>query len=117
MDKGIWWAVGGGGFALVLTASTVNAQDTVRLRGTIERVEGPVYVVKSRDGNELKVTLADNGGVTAIVKAPLSDIKKGSFVGVTAMPQIDGSHRAIEVHICPERMRGPGAGDRPRVLM
>jgi len=117
MHKTICWALGAAGFALVLTASTVNAQDTLRLRGTIERVEGPVYVVKSRDGNELKVTLADNGGVTAIVKAPRSDIKKGSFVGVTAMPQIDGSHRAIEVHIFPEAMRGTGEGDRPWDLM
>lgn len=105
------------GFALFLTASTVSAQDTIRLRGTIERVEGPVYVVKSHDGNELKVTLADNGGVTAIVKASLSDIKEGSFVGVTAMPQPDGSRRAIEVHIFPEAMRGTGEGDRPWDLM
>ena len=61
---------------LVLTASVANAQ--VRVRGTIDRVEGPVYIVKARDGSELKVSLADNGGVTAIVKASLSDIKQGS---------------------------------------
>jgi hypothetical protein len=35
-----------------------------------------------------------------------SDIKQGSFVGVTAMPQADGSQRALEVHIFPEAMRG-----------
>src|SRR5438876_10330298 len=75
MHKTIWRALGAAGFALVLTASTVNAQDTVRVRGTIDPVEGPVYIVKSRDGSELKVSLADNGGVTAIVKASLSDIK------------------------------------------
>jgi hypothetical protein len=33
---------------------------TLRIRGTIERIEGPVYVVKNRDGTELKLTLTDN---------------------------------------------------------
>jgi hypothetical protein len=93
--------------------SVVYAQDTVRVRGTIDRVEGPAYVVKSRDGSELKVSLADNGGVTAVVRASLSDIKKGSFVGVASMPQADGGQRALEVLIFPEAMRGVGEGHYP----
>jgi hypothetical protein len=113
MHKTIRRTLGLVGFALVLTASAVNAQDTVRVRGTIDRVEGPVYIVKSRDGSELKVSLADNGGVTAIVKASLSDIKQGSFVGVAGMPQADGSQKAIEVLIFPEAMRGTGEGHYP----
>jgi len=102
-----------GGFALVFAASTTWAQDTVRVRGTIERVEGQTLVVKSREGAELKVVLADNALVVAIVKASLSDIKRGSFVGVTGMPQADGSQKAVEVHIFPEAMRGTGEGHRP----
>jgi hypothetical protein len=102
-----------GGFALVFAASTTWAQDTVRVRGTIERVEGQTLVVKSRDGAELKVVLADNALVVALVKASLSDIKQGSFVGVTGMPQADGSQKAVEVHIFPEAMRGTGEGHRP----
>jgi hypothetical protein len=102
-----------GGFALVLAASTTWAQDTVRVRGTIERVEGQTLVVKSRDGAELKVVLPDNALIVAIVKASLSDIKQGSFVGVTGMPQADGSQKAVEVHIFPEAMRGTGEGHRP----
>ena len=94
---------------LALVASA-GAQDTMRVRGTIERVEGPVYVVKSRDGAELKVALADNALVVAIVKASLADIKPGQFVGSTGMPQPDGSQKAIEVHIFPEAMRGTGEG-------
>jgi hypothetical protein len=115
-------AVGALGFALAFSFSTANAQDTVRVRGTIDRVEGPVYVVKARDGGELKVALADNGGVTAIVKAALADIKPGSFVGVASMPQTDGSLRALEVLIFPEAMRGVGEGHyawdlRPQSMM
>jgi len=93
--------------------SVAYAQDTVRVRGTIDRVEGPIYVVKSRDGAELKVALAENGIVVAIVKASLADIKPGLFVGSTAMPQPDGSQKAIEVHIFPEAMRGTGEGHYP----
>ena len=98
---------------LVFATSTSSAQETVRVRGTIERIEGQTLMVKSRDGAELKVTLADNTLVVAIVKASLSDIKPGSFVGVTGMPQSDGSQKAIEVHIFPEAMRGTGEGHYP----
>jgi hypothetical protein len=93
--------------------SVASAQDTVRVRGTIDRVEGPIYVVKARDSAELKVTLAENGIVVAIVKASLADIKPGLFVGSTGMPQPDGSQKAIEVHIFPEAMRGTGEGHYP----
>jgi hypothetical protein len=70
-------------------------------------------VVKSRDGAELKVVLPDNALIVAIVKASLSDIRQGSFVGVTGMPQADGSQKAVEVHIFPEAMRGTGEGHYP----
>jgi len=98
------------GLAAAILASSAWAQDTVRVRGTIERVDGPVYVVKARDGSEVKVTLADKALVVAIVKATLADIKPGTFVGVTGMPQTDGSQKAVEVHIFPEAMRGTGEG-------
>jgi Domain of unknown function (DUF5666) len=98
---------------VLFLATAANAQSPIRVRGTIERVDGPTYVVKARDGTEFKVTLADNAQVTALTKASLSDIKQGSFVGVTAMPQTDGSQRAVEVHIFPEAMRGAGEGHRP----
>jgi hypothetical protein len=103
---------GAAAFALALTASAW-AQDTMRVRGAIERVDGNTIVVKSRDGTELKVALANNALIVAIVKASLADIKQGSFVGVTGMPQADGSQRAIEVHIFPESMRGTGEGHYP----
>jgi hypothetical protein len=102
-------------FAAALAAPAVWAQEspTVRVRGIIERVDGPAYVVKARDGAELKVTLADKPQIAGIVKASLSDIKQGSFVGVTAMPKADGTLSAVEVHIFPESMRGTGEGHYP----
>jgi hypothetical protein len=98
---------------VVAFGSVAGAQDTVRVRGTIERLDGPVYVVRARDGAELKISLADNGMVVALVKATLADIKPGMFVGSTGMPQPDGSQKAIEVHIFPEAMRGTGEGHYP----
>lgn len=99
--------------AVTAFASGAMAQDTVRVRGAVERVDGGTYVIKSRDGAELKVTLADNALIVAIIKASLSDIKPGMFIGATGMPQIDGSQKAVEVHIFPEAMRGTGEGHYP----
>jgi hypothetical protein len=113
MQKAIGRTLGLAALVLAALGCAANAQDTVRVRGTIERVEGPVYVVKARDGAELKITLMDNGIVVAIVKASLADIKPGLFVGSTGMPQPDGSQKAIEVHIFPEAMRGTGEGHYP----
>jgi hypothetical protein len=113
MQKAMGRTLGLAALVLAALGCTANAQDTVRVRGTIERVEGPVYVVKARDGAELKITLMDNGIVVAIVKASLADIKPGLFVGSTGMPQPDGSQKAIEVHIFPEAMRGTGEGHYP----
>jgi hypothetical protein len=103
------------GLTAILAVPMASAQDAppVRVRGTIERVDGPIYVVKARDGAELKLTVADKPSIATLVKASFSDIKQGSFVGVTSMPQADGSLSALEVHIFPEAMRGTGEGHYP----
>jgi len=100
--------------ALLLAAAPVAvAQEaSVRVRGTIERVDGDTYVVKARNGSEHKVKLADNAMIVALTKASLADIKQGSYVGVSGMPQPDGSQKALEVHIFPDAMRGTGEGHR-----
>jgi hypothetical protein len=104
------------GFALLLATSATFAQQPppVRVRGTVEAVDGGVLTVKSRDGKTTyKVKLTDNAAVRGIVKAPLTDIKTNSYIGVTGMPQADGSQKAVEIHIFPEPMRGVGEGHRP----
>ena len=113
--------LGGVGRALVplalgvaLVASTAWAQNaTVRVRGTIERVEDGVYIVKSRDGAELKLKLAAGGGVVAVVPAKLADIKQGKYIGVTGMPMADGSQKAIGIHIFLDAQRGLAEGHQP----
>ena len=113
--------LGGVGRALVplalgvaLVASTAWAQNaTVRVRGTIERVQDGVYIVKSRDGAELKLKLAAGGGVVAVVPAKLADIKQGKYIGVTGMPMADGSQKAIGIHIFLDAQRGLAEGHQP----
>jgi len=97
-------------FALVCVALPASAQETVRIRGTIESIDGPAFVVRNRDGAELKLTVTDKPLFVAIVKATTADIKPGMFVGSTGVTQEDGSQKAIEVHIFPESMRGTGEG-------
>jgi len=92
----------------VATAATASAQATkpVHLRGTIEKVDGNVLTVKARDGSATTVKLADNPRITALTKAQLTDIKEGSFIGVTAMPQPDGTQKAIGLHIFMDAQKG-----------
>jgi hypothetical protein len=86
---------------------------TMRVRGTIESVDGAMLMVKSREGADLKVRLADNVVVTGIAKTELSEIKQGSYIGVSAMPEPDGTQKALAVHILPEAQRGAAEGFRP----
>jgi uncharacterized protein (DUF2147 family) len=110
MHRMIWPALTAFSFALICAAPPASAQETMRLRATIEKVDGPVYVVKNRDGAEMKLTVTDPPLYVAIVKSTMADIKPGMFVGATGMTQPDGTQKAIEVHIFPESMRGTGEG-------
>ena len=110
MSRTIQWRLAVASFALIGLTFSASAEDTVRIRGTIESVDGPVYLIKNRDGAELKLTVTDNPLFVAIVKSTMADIKPGMFVGATGMTQADGSQKAIEVHIFPESMRGTGEG-------
>jgi hypothetical protein len=83
------------------------------VRATLENVSVPMLTAKSRDGAEMKIKLADNAPVNEVVKASLADIKADSYIAVTAMPQPDGTQKAVAILIFPEAMRGVGEGHRP----
>lgn len=108
-------ALSAAAFALLFVASMSFAQQPpqVRVRGTVEAVDGSMLTVKSRDGQTTyHIKLADNAAVRGIIKASLTDIKDNSFIGVTGMPQADNSQKAVEIHIFPDALRG-GSVDRP----
>jgi hypothetical protein len=104
------------GALLAASVGLVSAQQaqTQRVMGTIESVNGQALSVKTRDGN-VTVNVTPNVAVFGVVKAAVSDVKPGAFIGVGAMPQPDGSQKAIRVMIFAETQRGTGEGHRPWV--
>ena len=105
-------------FVIAATAALAQAPaDTVRVRGTVQSVDGSMLTVKSRDGADLKIKLADNAVIRTVTGKTVADVKQGLFVGITAMPQPDGTQKAVEIHIFPEAARGTGEGHRPWDLM
>jgi outer membrane lipoprotein SlyB len=98
--------------AVTMTATSALAQQTQRVRGTIEKVDGNTLLIKSSDGAPITLTLADNALIVGVVKATIADIKEGSYIGSGALPQPDGTQKAIEVHIFAESQRGTGDGHR-----
>jgi hypothetical protein len=95
------------------SAAWAQQPPTLRIRGTIEAVDGSLLTVKSREGSEIKVHVADHPAVFGVARAALSEIKQGSYIGVSAMPEPDGTQKALAVHIFPENQRGAAEGFRP----
>jgi len=102
------------GLMLALPAS---AQTPARIRGAIASLDGQILTVKTREGPEVKIKLADNYAVTAVVPISMDQVKPGSFIGSAAMKQADGSMKAVEVLVFPEAMRGANEGHYPWDLM
>jgi hypothetical protein len=86
---------------------TQAAPPPVRVRATIGSVDGATLTAKARDGAQLKIKVADNAPVNEVVKAPLSDIKEGSYLAITATPQPDGSQKAMAILIFPPNVHPP----------
>lgn len=101
--------------ALVAFAQPIFAQDASRttVRGTITEVSGDTLKVHTASGSDVSAILTPKTAVRGVALAKVSDIKPGSFVGTAAIPQPDGSQKALEIHVFPESMRGSGEGFRP----
>ncbi len=100
-------------FVAAIAVTAASAQQTQRVRGTIEKVDGNTLVIKSAPGGApVTLTLGDNAVVVGVLKATVADIKEGSYIGSGAMPQPDGTQKAVEVHIFAESQRGTGDGHR-----
>ena len=95
------------------TAASAQQPPSVRISGTVESVDGQVLTVKSDKLGEVKVSLTSDVAVFGVAKATLADVKPGAFIGVGAMPQADGTQRAVQVTVFAEVQRGTGEGHRP----
>jgi hypothetical protein len=99
--------------ALPAAAQNAPGSAPMRIRGTVEALDGQSLNVKSRDGEALSVTLAPNFTVRAVVAKSVADIKPGDYVASTSLKGADGKLKAIEVHIFPENLRGVAEGQFP----
>jgi hypothetical protein len=99
---------------LVSTVGTQSAEAaaTVRIRGVVESLQNDTLIVKSRDGKDVTVKLKSGWTATGVVKASITDIQPGDFVGIASEPTDSGINGALEVHIFPPSMKGTGEGDR-----
>jgi outer membrane lipoprotein SlyB len=100
------------GLYCIVAATTALAQNAppVRVRGTVESIDGQDLAVKSRDGSSIKIKLAPDYAVTAVAKADMTDVSVGKYVGIAALPQADNPEKALEVLVFPESARGSGEG-------
>jgi hypothetical protein len=88
--------------AATFALSSVSAQaQNVRVRGTIEKLDGNTLMVKSRDGADLKLVLKDNVRIGGVVKASLNDVKPDANVAITSKPRPDGTLEAVELRVAP----------------
>ena len=90
----------------LVVATSAHAQQPARIRGQIEKADGGMLALKTRDGSTLNVKVAEDARVSALEKASLADIKNDSFIGVAGMPKPDGSIDAFSVHIFLPAQRG-----------
>ncbi len=98
---------------LTAGAFAQGAAPVLNVRGVVSSLDGNVLTVAAPIGTATtKITLAPNFRVQYIVKSALAQIAPGSFVGAAAVPQADGSLRALEVQLFPPGTTA-GAGSRP----
>jgi hypothetical protein len=101
--------------SLTLGASPSGAQTMqgMGVRGMVVSLDGSMLIVKTREGTDATIKLADNPRVVSMVKASIADIKPGVYIGTSSVPRQGSTSRALEIHILPEALRGAGEGDYP----
>lgn len=103
------------GLALTLTvaATTARADDIVRYRGTLEKVDGATLTIKPRTGDSITVQFSNDTKILAATTGQLADIKSESYIGTAAIPQPDGTQKALQVTVFASSLRGTADGHYP----
>ncbi|SMG18307.1 hypothetical protein [Cedecea sp. NFIX57] len=99
---------------LLLSVGAAAADNVITpVRGTIDAVNDSSLQITTRQGEKLSVGLTDKTRINGVSEAKMSDIKPDSFVGTAAVPQADGTLKALEVHVFAPSLRGSGEGFNP----
>lgn len=101
--------------ALVAPALAQNppAAPPTIIRGAVEKLDGRMLTVKTREGPAATVALAPDFTVSTLVRESIGDIKPGDYVASTGVKGTDGKLHAVEVRIFPENLRGVREGQFP----
>jgi hypothetical protein len=101
----------------VLSVGLVQAEDApgmrIGVRGEITGVSPDILKVHANSGDNVVINLTRDTKVRAVTLANIEDIKPGSYIGSAAIPQEDGTLKALEVHVFPPELAGSGDGHRP----
>lgn len=100
------------GMSLAGGALAQSGGTPARLRGKIDALSGDTLQLTLRNGNKASATLPPNVRLTWLTVAQPGDIQEGSYVGTAAVPQADGTLKALEMQVFPPSMRGVGEGTR-----
>jgi len=98
--------------ASAAAASSASPSPDSIVRGTVKDVSDSVLTLSSPSG-DVRIAVTQPLKVYSREPGDLSRVTDHSFVGVTSIPQPDGSQKATEIHVFPEELRGLGEGSRP----
>jgi hypothetical protein len=85
----------------------------IGVRGEITGVSPDRLNVHANSGENVVINLTPDTKVRAVTLANIEDIRPGSYIGSAAVPQEDGTLKALEVHVFPPELAGSGDGHRP----
>ena len=100
--------------AVVCLAGQAIAQDKpIRVRGDVIAIDGPMMTVKSRDGKEMKIKLADKCGLSVFLLphiVPISRSRTSNRIPISAFPRYAAARRQPARHACSTSSRKPLRG-------
>jgi len=100
--------------SLLMCTGAFAADNVIKpTRGTIDSVTDSSMQITTRQGDKLDVQLNDKTKINSVTKGQIADIKADSFIGTAAVPQADGTLKALEVHVFAPSLRGSGEGFNP----
>ena len=98
-------------FVTTLASAAFAQSVQANVRGQVVALDGSELTVKTKDAT-VKVTMADNFRVFSVVKSDLSKIGPGTWIGTAAVPQADGTYRALEIQLF-DQANHPNESDAP----
>lgn len=99
--------------AVMAGLASARADDISRLRGTIETTDRNTLTIKPRSGEAVSVAIPDETKIFAATNGKLADVKPESYIGTAAIPQPDGTQKALQVTVFASALRGTADGHYP----